>query len=116
MAGGFSRSLDSVKSAIIVIGSSLIILACMRNSLTWHLQQFWGSSKNFWETIWFSCHWLCGRSNFVTFVFGSQFILTILVFWPLNALLMYTDLKGKKSIFYKFKVQQDKNVPVSNKK
>ncbi|XP_071951499.1 fatty acid hydroxylase domain-containing protein 2-like [Antedon mediterranea] len=112
MAGRIARSLDSVRSAAIMIGSSLIILACMHNSFTWHLQQFWGSSKNFWETVWYTCQWLCGRNNFVTFVFGSQVITAVLLFWPLNAFLMYTDLRGKDSVLYKFKVQADKNVPV----
>uniref|UniRef100_A0A3Q3K7Y2 Fatty acid hydroxylase domain-containing protein n=1 Tax=Monopterus albus TaxID=43700 RepID=A0A3Q3K7Y2_MONAL len=43
---------DSVKKAVLVIGSGFLFLAAFGNSLTWYLQKFWGASGDFWQNLW----------------------------------------------------------------
>ncbi|CAG2069152.1 unnamed protein product, partial [Timema podura] len=44
--------LSSLRSVLFVISSALIGFAAFRNTLTWHLQRFWGASGDFWQALW----------------------------------------------------------------
>ncbi|XP_052078570.1 fatty acid hydroxylase domain-containing protein 2-like isoform X1 [Mytilus californianus] len=106
---------DSVKKALFVIGSPLLIFIAFRNSVVWHLQQFWGASGNFWQNLWDSVYDLFGRNDLAVGVIGT-ILFTNGVIWGANALLLILDATGKPGFLLKYKVQEDKNVPVDRKK
>uniref|UniRef100_H2YNZ9 Fatty acid hydroxylase domain-containing protein n=1 Tax=Ciona savignyi TaxID=51511 RepID=H2YNZ9_CIOSA len=105
---------STVKSAIFIVGTSILVLAAARNSLTWHLHHIWGVSHNFWQTI-----WLYYSSFFATeislYIYGTV-IVTLVSFWGFNAFLLFIDITGKPKLLLDYKIQEDKNVPVDMKK
>uniref|UniRef100_A0A671KPT2 Fatty acid hydroxylase domain-containing protein 2-like n=1 Tax=Sinocyclocheilus anshuiensis TaxID=1608454 RepID=A0A671KPT2_9TELE len=58
---------DSLKKAAFVIGSGLFFLVGFRNSVTWHLQRFWGASGDFWQTQWTKLHQALGGNEAALF-------------------------------------------------
>ncbi|XP_023700792.1 fatty acid hydroxylase domain-containing protein 2 [Paramormyrops kingsleyae] len=102
---------DSVRKAAFVIGSSLFFLAAFRNSITWHLQRFWGASGDFWQMQWTKVHALFGGREWALFFVGTMLVPTV-SFWLLNALFLIADATGKPSFITRYRIQQDKNNPV----
>ncbi|KAG1924689.1 fatty acid hydroxylase domain-containing protein 2-like [Pimephales promelas] len=102
---------DSVKKAAFVIGSGLFFLVGFRNSVTWHLQRFWGASGDFWQTQWTKLHQAMGGNEAALFFIGTMLVPT-LSFWLFNALLMLVDTTGKPSFITRYRIQPDKNNPV----
>ncbi len=95
-----------------------------------HLEQFWGASKNLWSSIWSVFYWLSGESFFNVYVYGTRYkynwefvaiwlfsagvtLLGIATFIVVNVFFMVLDLTGKPSVFLKYKIQEEKAVPVS---
>ena len=94
-----------------------------------HLEQFWGASKAFFSDKWTYVYQLSGENDFVMYVLGKfhysnillQLIfiiigtqmITIIVFWTANSLFMFLDLTGRPQYLHKYKIQDDKNIPVS---
>ncbi|KAM6970549.1 fatty acid hydroxylase domain-containing protein 2 [Aplochiton taeniatus] len=102
---------DSVKKAAFVIGSSLLLLAAFGNSLTWHLQKFWGASGDFWQNQW--THLLVTFEGHETALFYLGTMLAPMVtFWSSNALLLLVDTTGKPGFITRYRIQTDKNNPV----
>ncbi|KAJ8348008.1 hypothetical protein SKAU_G00265970 [Synaphobranchus kaupii] len=102
---------DSLKKAAFIIGSGIFLLAAFGNSITWHLQRFWGASGDFWQTQWTKLHLLFGDNEWALFFMGSM-ILPTASFWVFNALLMLADSTGKPSFITRYRIQADKNNPV----
>ncbi|XP_055004290.1 fatty acid hydroxylase domain-containing protein 2 [Boleophthalmus pectinirostris] len=102
---------DSVKKAGFVIGSGILFLAAFGNSLTWHLQKFWGASGDFWQTQWSKLHSRFEGHDQTLFTLGTMLVPTV-VFWLTNALLLFVDITAKPSFITKYRIQQDKNNPV----
>lgn len=102
---------DSVKKAAFVIGSGILFLAAFGNSLTWHLQKFWGASGDFWQKQWTKLYEGFEGHDTALFYFGTMFIPT-LVFGATNALLLLVDSTGKPSFITRYRIQVDKNNPV----
>ncbi|XP_016315789.1 fatty acid hydroxylase domain-containing protein 2-like [Sinocyclocheilus anshuiensis] len=72
MAGENTGGLwDSLKKAAFVIGSGLFFLVGFRNSVTWHLQRFWGASGDFWQTQWTKLHQALGGNEAALFFIGT---------------------------------------------
>lgn len=63
--------LDSIKKAAFIVGSALLCFIAARNSITWHVQQFWGASGDFWQSQWVKIHSLCGGDVFMVGVVGN---------------------------------------------
>ncbi|XP_051536604.1 fatty acid hydroxylase domain-containing protein 2 [Myxocyprinus asiaticus] len=103
--------LDSVKKATFVIGSGLFFLVAFRNSVTWHLQRFWGASGDFWQTQWMKLHVTFSGNEPALFFIGTMLVPT-LSFWLLNVFLMVVDSTGKPSFITQYRIQADKNSPV----
>ncbi|XP_051955324.1 fatty acid hydroxylase domain-containing protein 2 [Xyrauchen texanus] len=103
--------LDSVKKATFVIGSGLFFLVAFRNSVTWHLQRFWGASGDFWQTQWMKLQVIFSGNEPALFFIGTMLVPT-LSFWLLNVLLMVVDSTGKPSFITQYRIQMDKNSPV----
>ncbi|KAL4660020.1 fatty acid hydroxylase domain-containing protein 2 [Arapaima gigas] len=106
---------DSVKKAAFVIGSSLFLLAAFRNSITWHLQRFWGASGDFWQKQWTGVYHLFDGNEWALFFLGTMLVPT-LSFWLFNALFMVADLTGKPNFITRYRIQMDKNNPVDSMK
>ncbi|XP_034033833.1 fatty acid hydroxylase domain-containing protein 2 isoform X2 [Thalassophryne amazonica] len=102
---------DSVKKAAFVIGSGILFLAAFGNSLTWHLQRFWGASGDFWQKLWTKLYVAFEGHDAALFFFGTILVPT-LVFSVTNALLLLVDITGKPAFITRYKIQQDKNNPV----
>ncbi|KAA8586643.1 hypothetical protein FQN60_000479 [Etheostoma spectabile] len=103
---------DSVKKAAVVIGSGILFLAAFGNSLTWHLQRFWGASGDFWQNLWTNLHVSFEGRETTLFYLGTMLVPT-LVFWGTNALLLLVDTTGKPSFITRYRIQVDKNNPVA---
>ncbi|KAK7481954.1 hypothetical protein BaRGS_00026757 [Batillaria attramentaria] len=61
-----------------------------------------------WERIY---SW-CGKDDFILCVVGTS-VMTAIVFWVPNLLLMILDVTGRPAALLKYKVQPGKNSPVS---
>lgn len=102
---------DSLKKAAFIIGSGIFLLAAFGNSITWHLQRFWGASGDFWQTQWTKLHLLFGGNEWALFFMGSMIVPTA-AFWLFNALLMVADSTGRPVFITRYRIQVDKNSPV----
>ncbi|XP_064608320.1 fatty acid hydroxylase domain-containing protein 2-like [Liolophura sinensis] len=103
--------LDSVKKTAFVVGTALLVFAAARNSITWHLQQFWGASGDFWQRQWTFIYQLFGEDDVFIGIWGTLGFTTA-VFWLANLLFLLIDITGKPAALIKYKIQQDKNIPV----
>lgn len=113
MVGQILRLLDSVRSGLFIVGTALLIFVAASNSITWHLQNFWGASGDFWQQQWKHIFNLCGGDSFIVGVVGTN-VFTFLVYWLSNAFLIMLDITGKPSALLRYKIQPEKNVPVSS--
>ncbi|XP_074467093.1 fatty acid hydroxylase domain-containing protein 2 [Sebastes fasciatus] len=102
---------DSVKKAAVVIGSGILFLAAFGNSLTWHLQRFWGASGDFWQNLWTYLHVSFEGHHTTLFYLGTMLVPT-LAFGVTNGLLLLVDTTGKPSFITRYRIQVDKNNPV----
>ncbi|KAM4545068.1 fatty acid hydroxylase domain-containing protein 2 [Odontesthes bonariensis] len=102
---------DSVKKAAVIIGSGILFLAAFGNSLTWHLQRFWGASGDFWQNLWTKLYVAFEGHDAALFFLGTMLAPTV-VFWSTNALLLLVDITGKPSFITRYRIQVDKNSPV----
>lgn len=102
---------DSVKKAAFVIGSGILFLAAFGNSLTWHLQRFWGASGDFWQDLWTKLYVMFEGHHSALFYLGTMLVPT-LAFSVTNALLLLVDTSGKPAFITRYRIQPDKNNPV----
>ncbi|KAI1903550.1 hypothetical protein AGOR_G00028340 [Albula goreensis] len=106
---------DSLKKAAFILGSGIFLLAAFGNSVTWHLQRFWGASGDFWQTQWTKFYQLFGGNEWALFFVGTMILPTV-AFWLFNAVLMFADSTGKPSFITRYRIQVDKNNPVDPSK
>ncbi|XP_053297366.1 fatty acid hydroxylase domain-containing protein 2 [Pleuronectes platessa] len=106
---------DSVKKAAVVIGSGILLLAAFGNSLTWHLQRFWGASGDFWQDMWTRLYVAFEGHETALFFLWTALIPTV-AFWTPNFLLLLADTTGKPSFITRYRIQADKNSPVDTAK
>lgn len=100
-----------MKKTAFVLGTGLLTFAAFRNTVTWHLQRFWGASGDFWQAQWGKLHSYYGGNELALYCLGAMAIPS-LSFWMYNAVLMMIDLTGKPSIFTRYRIQPGKNDPV----
>ncbi|KAL8621065.1 hypothetical protein ACOMHN_040590 [Nucella lapillus] len=112
MVGQILRLLDSVRKGLFIVGTALLIFVAARNTITWHMQKFWGASGDFWQKQWRNIYLYCGSNSFVLGVLGTT-LFGCLVFWLTNAFLLVLDVTGKPATLLRYKVQPNKNTPVS---
>ncbi|KAL3880303.1 hypothetical protein ACJMK2_032551 [Sinanodonta woodiana] len=107
---------DSIKKGLFVIGTALLIFVCARNSIHWHIQNFWGASGNFWQKCWQGIHVnVFGENDLLIGVVGTL-VVTIGTFWLANIGLVFLEVTGKPKALLKYKIQEDKKVPVDKEK
>ncbi|XP_046394002.1 fatty acid hydroxylase domain-containing protein 2 isoform X2 [Ischnura elegans] len=112
---GSQTLLSSLISGLVIIGTSLIGFAAFRNSLTWHLQRFWGASGDFWQAQWDKLLDLIGDDYVTVYVFGSTFI-AFFVYWFVGGIYTLLDLTNKPAALRRYKIQPGTNEPVDNKR
>jgi methylsterol monooxygenase len=110
---GRHQFLDSLKKAAFVIGTALITFIALRNTITWHVQRFWGASGDFWQSLWFVIYCWFGGDKFSMGFYGTA-IVTSGTFWVLNLFLLYVDYTGRPSWVLRYKVQDTQNVPIDH--
>lgn len=103
--------LSSLKSFLFILGTALIIFVAFRNTVTWHLQCFWGASGNFWQSHWEKIVDLFHQDEYALAVWGT-FISTFLVYWGAGLLYTFIDLTGKPAFLLRYKIQDTITYPV----
>ncbi|XP_022079657.1 fatty acid hydroxylase domain-containing protein 2-like [Acanthaster planci] len=106
-----SQWADTIKKVIFIVGGAVIVFAAACNSLTWHLQSFWGASGDFWNRQWMKVYHLFGGNLFMLEVVGTQMV-TFVFYWLFNAFFLFVDITGKPAFILKYKIQDDQNTPV----
>lgn len=107
------RLMGSVKTALFIISTGLLVFAAARNSFHWHIHRMWGASGSLWQNIWdYSYVKLFNRNDFLFSVAGTT-VVTAIVFWLSNLLFISLDILGFPSFLLKYKVQDDKKVEMS---
>lgn len=71
--------LSSLRSVLVVISTALIGFAAFRNTLTWHLQRFWGASGDFWQALWDQLLDVVGEDFTVLWVYGNKQIIVAVI-------------------------------------
>nr|XP_045613309.1 fatty acid hydroxylase domain-containing protein 2-like isoform X2 [Procambarus clarkii] len=107
--------LSTLKKALFIIGSTTIIFAALRNSLTYHLQHFWGASGNFWQHQWDKILRSFGDDSFVLLVYGTT-IVSYIVYWTVGSIYTLVDLTNKPAFLKRYKIQPGTNEPIELKK
>ncbi|XP_077292573.1 fatty acid hydroxylase domain-containing protein 2 isoform X2 [Arctopsyche grandis] len=106
-----STWLSSLYSVLFVISSALIGFTAARNSLTWHLQRFWGASGDFWQSQWDKIVDVIGEDPFMLWVIYST-IFTTLVYWFFGGIYTILDVTNKPAFLRRYKIQPGTNEPV----
>lgn len=109
-----AQLISSLKSFLFILGTALVTFVAFRNTLTWHLQRFWGASGNFWQSQWEKVFHFFGDNEFTISVWGT-FLVTFIVYWGAGAIYTCIDLTGRPAFLLNFKIQDDSPYPVSLK-
>jgi len=105
---------DTIVVTFVVIGTGLVVFAAARNSITWHLQRFWGASGDFWQRHWEKVYDYLDGDSFTLGVWGT-YVVSNSTYVGLNIIFLIFDLIQPKFL-WQFKVQEDKNVPLDKQK
>jgi methylsterol monooxygenase len=103
------RFLDSVRTAIVVIGAAAIVFIAFRNTVTWQPQRFWGASGDFWQSQWEKIYdWFEGDS-YKMGVYGTMWVSSV-AFWLFNAFFILLDLFEWPEFLLRYKIQPTEKV------
>lgn len=106
-----AKLISSLKSAIFILSTSLVVFVAFSNTLTWHLQHFWGASGDFWQSQWNKiCRWF-GSDKYAMGVWGT-FLVTSVVYWGVGIFYTILDLTGKPAFALRYKIQDNAAYPV----
>jgi sterol desaturase/sphingolipid hydroxylase (fatty acid hydroxylase superfamily) len=107
-----SRLMDSIRSAVFILGSGIIIFVAARNSLNWHMQRFWGASGDFWQAQWAKLYdALDGDSE--TIGLWLPMSVSFFSFWLFNLGFLLLDLFQRPKFLLKYKIQPDEKVTLA---
>ncbi|KAG7165569.1 Fatty acid hydroxylase domain-containing protein 2-like 2 [Homarus americanus] len=106
---------STLKKALFILGSTTIIFVALRNSLTYHLQHFWGASGNFWQHQWDKILYTFGDDSFSLMVYGST-IVSYIVYWTVGTIYTLMDVFNQPAFLRRYKIQPGTNEPVEPKK
>ncbi|XP_076316041.1 fatty acid hydroxylase domain-containing protein 2-like isoform X2 [Tachypleus tridentatus] len=108
-----SQLISSVKSGLFILGTALIVFVAFRNTLTWHLQRFWGASGDFWQSQWVKVYQFFDGDEYCMNVWGT-FLVTFAVYWGVGGLYTVMDLTGKPAFLLRYKIQENVPYPVKH--
>ncbi|KAG8509248.1 Fatty acid hydroxylase domain-containing protein 2 [Galemys pyrenaicus] len=100
----------SMRRTAFILGSGLLLLVAFWNSVTWHLQRFWGASGHFWQTQWERLLTTFEGKEWLLYLIGATQV-PALLFWAFNGLLLVVDTTGKPHFISRYRIQQGKNEP-----
>ncbi|XP_068220269.1 fatty acid hydroxylase domain-containing protein 2-like [Palaemon carinicauda] len=106
---------STAKKAFVLLTSLLVVLLALRNTITYHLQHFWGASGNFWQLHWDKFTAFFGNDDFNILVYGGT-LATYTVYWVSGAVYTFMDVTGIPAFIRPYKVQPGTNEPVSTQK
>lgn len=106
--------LSSLRSVLFVIGTVVVGFAAFCNSLTWHLQRFWGASGDFWQAQWDKILDKFGDDPVTLWVYGSL-VLTFAVYWIVGGIYTILDITNWPTVLRKYKIQPGTNEPVDKR-
>uniref|UniRef100_A0A2K6FV53 Fatty acid hydroxylase domain containing 2 n=1 Tax=Propithecus coquereli TaxID=379532 RepID=A0A2K6FV53_PROCO len=95
-----------------ILGSGLLLFVAFWNSVTWHLQRFWGASGYFWQAQWERLLSTYEGKEWILYIIGATHV-PALCFWSFNGLLLVVDTTGKPKCISRYRIQVGKNEPVS---
>ncbi|KAM9253963.1 fatty acid hydroxylase domain-containing protein 2 isoform 1-T1 [Dugong dugon] len=101
----------SMRRTAFIVGSGLLLLVALWNSVTWHLQRFWGASGFFWQGQWERLLSTFEGKEWILFTIGATQV-PVLFFWSFNGLLLVVDTTGKPNFISRYRIQIGKNEPV----
>ncbi|XP_064481397.1 fatty acid hydroxylase domain-containing protein 2-like [Ornithodoros turicata] len=110
-----AQLVSSIKSFIFILGTAIVVSVAFRNTLTWHLQRFWGASGDFWQGQWDKVENIFGGDKFAMGVYGT-FVVAFLVYWVVGGLYTIVDLTGRPSFLLRYKIQDAAPYPVEYSK
>lgn len=110
-----AQLVSSIKSSIFILGTAVVVSVAFRNTLTWHLQRFWGASGNFWQGQWDKVENFFDGDEFAKGVWGT-FVVTFLVYWLVGGLYTIMDLSGTPTFLLRYKIQDNAPYPVERSK
>lgn len=102
--------LEVLRKVTYAIGG-VVVFAAFRNSLTWHLEKFWGASGDFWQSQWGKIYTFFGEDDFAVGFYGTAWV-SFLSYWFVCLLFLIIDLTGQPAFIFKYKIQDDQNIPV----
>ncbi|XP_018026937.1 fatty acid hydroxylase domain-containing protein 2 [Hyalella azteca] len=108
-----SDVLVTLKKILYVLGPCVVVFVAVRNSLTLHLQNFWGASGNFWQHQWDRLLNAFGDDLFNLMVYGT-IIVSYVVYWVFGLFYVFMDVTLRPQAFRKYKIQPGTNEPVDN--
>lgn len=96
----------AVKKYAFIICSALIIIASLRNSLTWYFERFWGGTKTLWEDVWrFTWVDVFQEDEFMISVAGTS-IMSFAHFWLFSLFFFALDV-FRPAFFMRYKIQDN---------
>lgn len=106
---------DSIRMSVYVIGTALVVFVAARNSITWHLQRFWGASGSYWQSKWDYIYDYFEGNEMEIAMYGVL-VVTCGGFWLFNIFLIILDMTGRPKYLMRYKIQESKNIPVNRRK
>jgi methylsterol monooxygenase len=103
---------EALHKGVFIITCVLVVLVALRNSLIWNLEKFWGASGSFFTSVWGLVYRAHGENEFILWGFGPWFMSNA-VFILANVFFTFVDLTAWPKFMLRYKIQEDKNVPVS---
>ncbi|KAF6081121.1 fatty acid hydroxylase domain containing 2 [Phyllostomus discolor] len=100
----------SMRRTAFILGSGLLLLVAFWNSVTWHLQRFWGASGHFWQAQWERLLFAFEGKEWILYMLSITHV-PLIFFWGLNGLLLVVDTTGKPSFISRYRIQAGKNEP-----
>uniref|UniRef100_A0A9L0R2H3 Fatty acid hydroxylase domain containing 2 n=1 Tax=Equus caballus TaxID=9796 RepID=A0A9L0R2H3_HORSE len=100
----------SMRRTAFILGSGLLLLVAFWNSVTWHLQRFWGASGYFWQAQWERLLSTFEGKEWILYIIGATQVPSLL-FWSFNGLLLVVDTTGKPNFISRYRIQVGKNEP-----
>jgi len=112
---GLGELKGAIQKTCFLLGSAVIIIICLRNSLTWHIASLWGHAREYvWQNIWDKLLDTVGEDPF-TLMFWGTMVLTSLVYWTIGIIYLYFDITAPAWLV-QYKIQPDTNQPLDKKK
>ncbi|XP_035788386.1 fatty acid hydroxylase domain-containing protein 2-like [Anopheles albimanus] len=105
------RLLSSLYHFLVIVSFFLIGFAAFRNTLTWHLQRFWGASGDFWQSQWDRFIDFAGDDPARLWVHTTT-LFTMCVYWCVGGIYTLFDLTAWPATIRRYKMQPGTNEPV----